>query len=197
MLNQDHVDNLEWSARIPFDADDALARLSESLRRAFRDAFGRPLVIVCVGSDRATGDSFGPLIGTKLRLHWKAINITVYGDLNEPVHAQNLESILADIETRFRNPFILAVDACLGRFNHIGHITLEKGPLRAGAGVGKQLTAFGDYCLMGVVNVSGFLEQVVLQSTRLGLVMQMADLVAEALEASLKELQFRHMTAYT
>ena len=51
------------------------------------------IVFVCIGSDRITGDSLGPLVGHQLsRYHWK--NIYVYGTLNEPVHALNLETTL-------------------------------------------------------------------------------------------------------
>lgn len=195
MLRQEKAKIAGCSVRIPYHAGDALPRLSESLHSVFGDAFGRPIVVVCVGSDRATGDAFGPIIGTKLASSVGARDIAVYGTLHEPVHAKNLEAVLSEIDKRFYRPFILAVDACLGRSDHVGHITLEKGPLRAGAGVGKTLPPFGDYCLMGVVNVGGLLEQLVLQNTRLGIVMQMAELVSIALEVSLRDVRPSPSTA--
>jgi hypothetical protein len=49
-----------------------------------------PIVIVCVGTDRSTGDSLGPLVGTALaRFHSPLFHL--YGTLDEPVHAVNLE----------------------------------------------------------------------------------------------------------
>ena len=56
----------------------------------------KEIIILCIGSDRITGDSLGPLIGQQLSRHrWK--NIHIYGTLDTPVHALNLESVLADI----------------------------------------------------------------------------------------------------
>ena len=73
----------------------------------------KEIIILCIGSDRITGDSLGPLIGQQLSRHrWK--NIHIYGTLDTPVHALNLESVLADIKKRHPSALILAVDASLG-----------------------------------------------------------------------------------
>jgi putative sporulation protein YyaC len=175
--------------RIPFDDELAVPRLSAALDQMFERADGREIVVVCVGTDRSTGDAFGPIIGTKL-LH--ATDVTVYGTLDEPVHAVNLGATLERVQKKHgRRPFVLAVDACLGRFDHVGQIILEEGPLRPGAGVKKSLPEFGDFTLTGVVNVCGFMEYFVLQNTRLGVVMRMTDTVVEALRNSLYRLRTR------
>ena len=80
----------------------------------------KEIIILCIGSDRITGDSLGPLIGQQLSRHrWK--NIHIYGTLDTPVHALNLESVLADIKKRHPSALILAVDASLGSQKHIGY----------------------------------------------------------------------------
>ena len=57
--------------------------LEENYRR------GQELVFLCIGSDRATGDCLGPILGYKLtRLPSK--DYFVYGTLEQPVHAKNL-----------------------------------------------------------------------------------------------------------
>lgn len=144
------------------------------------------VTIVCVGTDRSTGDCLGPLVGTQL-MKEKARgrlspNITVYGTLDEPVHALNL----ADYSRRLagaehRSSTIIALDACLGRSKSIGYISVKRGPLHPGTGVNKQLPSVGDYHIIGIVNVSGFMEHVVLQNTRLSLVMRMSEVIARAL----------------
>ncbi|MCL6516012.1 MAG: spore protease YyaC [Alicyclobacillus sp.] len=175
--------------RIPFDDESAVPRLSAALDHAFQRAEDREIVVVCVGTDRSTGDAFGPIIGTKLQ---HSTDVTVYGTLDEPVHAVNLGATLERLQKRHgRRPFVLAIDACLGRFDHVGQIILEQGPLRPGAGVKKSLPEFGDFTLTGVVNVCGFMEYFVLQNTRLGVVMRMTDTVVEALRNSLYRLQTR------
>ena len=46
----------------------------------------KELVFLCIGSDRITGDSLGPLIGRQLLCHrWQ--HSFIYGTLEEPVHA--------------------------------------------------------------------------------------------------------------
>ena len=53
----------------------------------------QPIIIMCIGSDRSTGDSLGPVIGYKLK-RASVKNVAVVGTLNSPVHAANLESTL-------------------------------------------------------------------------------------------------------
>lgn len=137
------------------------------------------LVIVCVGTDRSTGDSLGPLVGTYLRRKHEGFHI--YGTLDQPVHAMNLNETLDQIAMTFRNPYIIAVDACLGQLSSVGNIQFCDGPVKPGAGVNKELPPVGDVHITGVVNVGGFMEYFVLQNTRLSLVFEMAEVITSAL----------------
>ncbi|HYH01889.1 MAG TPA: spore protease YyaC [Bacillota bacterium] len=138
------------------------------------------LIILCIGTDRSTGDSLGPLIGSKLiALGLESDN--VYGTLDNPVHAVNLHSTIEEIFAKHHNPFIVAIDACLGRSESIGYISLKEGPLQPGTGVNKNLPAIGDLQIVGIVNVGGFMEYMVLQNTRLSLVMKMADIISQGI----------------
>ncbi|MBS3976777.1 MAG: spore protease YyaC [Syntrophomonadaceae bacterium] len=154
---------------------------------------GRPLVVVGIGTDRSTGDCLGPLVGTKLRalnLH----NIWIYGHLDEPVHAGNLQDKLQMINTVHSDPLVIAVDACLGQSESVGSLTLAPGPIKPGAGVNKTLPLVGEIHFTGIVNVGGFMEYFVLQNTRLSLVMKMADVIAQSIAAgvfSLSETRIR------
>jgi putative sporulation protein YyaC len=147
----------------------------------------RELVILCIGTDRSTGDSLGPLIGSKLR-QAQLSNVSIYGHLDQPVHAVNLAETLDHIHTLHKHPFIIAIDACLGRLKSVGLINLIEGPLKPGAGVNKELPAVGNIHITGIVNVGGFMEYFVLQNTRLGLVMKMADVISSAFCLSLQQV---------
>ncbi|GIN59935.1 hypothetical protein J8TS2_42540 [Lederbergia ruris] len=139
-----------------------------------------PIVLVCIGTDRSTGDSLGPLTGSFLQ----EANLThfhVQGTLAEPIHAVNLEEKLEVIQTQFTNPFIIGIDACLGRMKNIGMIKVGAGPVKPGAGVKKELPHVGHMHMTGIVNVSGYMEFFVLQNTRLNLVMNMAKQLASAI----------------
>ncbi|HHX50372.1 MAG TPA: spore protease YyaC [Clostridia bacterium] len=138
----------------------------------------RPLVIVAIGTDRSTGDSLGPLVGTKLQQMNMETN--VFGTLEQPVHAVNLEETLESICSQYSNPLVIAVDACLGRTESVGYITLARGTLQPGAGVNKSLPGVGNVHFTGIVNIGGYMEYFVLQNTRLHLVWKMSDIIASA-----------------
>jgi putative sporulation protein YyaC len=182
--------------RVAYDDTQACTRLCSVLDKIFDAATDRQIVLVCVGTDRSTGDAFGPIVGSRLQSCTNLANVSIYGTLDEPVHAVNLSDVLERIgERHTEDPLIVAIDACLGKFEHVGHIIVEQGPLRPGAGVKKSLPEFGAYTLTGVVNVSGFMEYFVLQNTRLGIVMRMTDVVVESLRRSLHRLASRRQIA--
>jgi putative sporulation protein YyaC len=149
----------------------------------------RARVVLCIGTDRSTGDSLGPLIGSKIQSLLQD-HLHVYGTLDEPVHASNLKEILEKIYTRFKDPYIIAVDACLGSIESVGSISIGDGALSPGAGVNKDLPPVGDLHITGIVNVGGFMEYLVLQNTRLNIVMKMADLIAEGLNRTIAETSY-------
>jgi len=153
------------------------------------------IVIVCIGTDRSTGDSLGPLVGTQLQ-EGRSIPFPIYGTLESPIHAVNLESELNLIKEMHDLPFIIAIDACLGSMKNVGTIQIGKGPLKPGAGVNKQLPEVGDIHITGVVNVSGFMEFFVLQNTRLSLVLNMAKTITKGIQKAslLFESDHRHLS---
>jgi putative sporulation protein YyaC len=161
----------------------AVAKLGWDLSARLKRAGVQPdqeKVLLCVGTDRSTGDCLGPLVGSKIQAVSQDF-LYVYGTLDHPVHASNLREKLEEIYSRFRNPYIIAVDACLGNLESVGNISIGDGSLQPGAGVNKNLPAVGDVHITGIVNVGGFLEYLVLQNTRLNIVMKMADLIVEGL----------------
>jgi putative sporulation protein YyaC len=140
----------------------------------------RPIIFLCIGTDRSTGDSLGPLVGDKLKFMVRD-NIHIYGNLENPVHAKNLCEIIDEIKLLFSNPFIVAIDACLGSLQNIGKIFIEKKPLTPGAAMNKNLPPVGDLSVTGIVNISGTLEFMVLQNTRLYTVMSLADIISKGI----------------
>ncbi|PKM80435.1 MAG: spore protease YyaC [Firmicutes bacterium HGW-Firmicutes-14] len=139
----------------------------------------RPKILVCIGTDRSTGDSLGPITGTRLT----EINHTffkVLGTLETPVHATNLATYLKVIN-EMHDPFVIAIDACLGNIDNVGYINIGDGALKPGAGVNKHLPPVGHLHITGIVNVGGFMEYFVLQNTRLNIVMKMAKIISQGI----------------
>ncbi|TLS35142.1 spore protease YyaC [Pseudalkalibacillus caeni] len=161
--------------------------LSEKLNEMIPSSHEEPLVVVCIGTDRSTGDALGPLIGSKLKQ--KNTSFDVYGTLDQPVHAVNLQETMEQINQTYSKPFIIGIDACLGRLSSVGVVCLADGPVKPGAGVKKELPPVGDIHMTGIVNVSGFMEYFVLQNTRLNLVMKMADLIADGISLSSQKMR--------
>ena len=141
----------------------------------------REIALVCIGSDRATGDCLGPIIGHKLTRfcgeRYKK-DFHIYGTLQQPIHAKNLEATIQTIQLYHPDALVIAVDASLGIVEHVGYITLGEGSLCPGVGVDKNLPAVGDIFITGIVNLSGFGSQMLLQTTHLNLVMQLADFLS-------------------
>ncbi len=157
-----------------------LQRELVSLRR-----LGSPATVVCVGTDRSTGDALGPLVGTMLTQSVTPLPFAVLGNLQSPVHAGNLHELLPRLQMAAAQGPVVAVDACLGSFESVGSVQVQRGPLKPGAGVRKELPPIGDVAVMATVNVGGFMEYVVLQNTRLGLVYEMAAMIADSIRIAL------------
>lgn len=137
-------------------------------------------IIMCIGSDRSTGDCLGPLIGYKLNCY-SFKNVFIYGTLLNPIHACNLEAALRTIKHLYSNPFIIAIDASLGIKEHVGYITLSDSPLKPGLGLKKKLPEVGDIHITGIVNYSSSKNTLLLQTTHLSTVMQLADIICLSL----------------
>lgn len=142
----------------------------------------RPLVALCIGSDRYTGDALGPLVGSILEERGACI---VYGSLDRPVHAGNLVETISIINASYLHPVLIAVDACLGKESEIGNIEAWEGGVEAGIAVGNRLPCVGHISVVGVVNAGSQLGYLDLQSTPLSIVVKLSRAIGEALIGAL------------
>lgn len=163
-----------------FEAAELAARLymmmKEELKRGRKDK----VLVLCIGTDRSTGDSLGPLIGYQLRQR-ELKHIHVVGTLNRPVHAMNLEDTLYLLEQEYPDYLVIAIDASVGMSSHVGCITLGRGALKPGLGVSKELQAVGDLFITGIVSGCGSYDPMMLQSIRLSTVMRMAECISDSI----------------
>lgn len=136
------------------------------------------ILVLCIGSDRSTGDSLGPLTGTFLKETYERIEVV--GTLDEPVHAMNLADVVSNISTE--NKLIIVVDAAMGEVK--GKIGIKQGSIAPGQGIGRQFDAIGDVSIAGIVNKDFGKSEVnkrLLASTSLNEVYSMARCIARAL----------------
>jgi putative sporulation protein YyaC len=115
-------------------------------------------------------------------------NLYFHGTLKNPVHAKNLDDTIKLIEAKYENPFVVAIDACLGQTEHVGFISIGEGSIKPGSGVNKELPPIGNMYITGIVNYGGFMDFLVLQNTRLCVVMDMADIIAKGIKRVMWEI---------
>ena len=140
----------------------------------------KEILFLCIGSDRSTGDSLGPLVGHLLSKR-EQVDLNVIGTLTMPVHAMNLSNILKQIRNEYADSIVIAIDASLGKREHISQITLSKGPVFPGLGVNKKLESVGDIAITGIVGSGRRMEPLLLQNARLSLIMELADCISEGI----------------
>lgn len=75
----------------------------------------------------------------------------------------------------------MAIDASVGKSDHVGYVTLGRGALKPGLGVSKELRAVGDIFITGIVGGCGNYDPLMLQSVRLSVVMRLADCISESI----------------
>lgn len=195
MTTNPQLFNQEYpTSRILHEDTDAVQRISNEIIQLLPNERFRPIIFICIGTDRSTGDSLGPLVGTLLKEKAPFLTFHVYGTLSDPIHAVNLKEKLSEITKIYTNPFIIGIDACLGKVRSIGIVQIGKGPVKPGAGVNKELPPVGDAHITGIVNVSGFMEFMVLQNTRLSLVLNMAQTITDSIIQAHLQFLLNHST---
>lgn len=167
---------------VRFGQFDTYKELSRSMQKHIPRS-NEEIVYLCVGTDRSTGDSLAPLIGSMLVENGYT---NVIGTIDDPCHAVNLDEKIKLIP---EGKTVIAIDAALGGSDSVGKINFNSGKLQAGKGVGKDLTPVGDFHVVGIVNIAGFMEYMVLQNTRLSLVMQLAREIVSSIELTFPLIQ--------
>ncbi len=111
----------------PDNASTALFSNALNKHIAYLNKKYEDLVLLCIGTDKITGDCLGPLVGSKLMQ--QNFPHPLYGTLEKPLHAGNLTRQLPEISTAHPNACTLAIDAAVGSRNHIGLVSLSCQPL--------------------------------------------------------------------
>lgn len=152
-----------------FETEKFAGRLLMMILEGMQEKRKTEILFLCIGTDRSTGDSLGPLIGYKLKEKGMR-NARVLGTLEEPVHAMNLEPCMEQLREKCPDALVVAVDASVGSADHVGYVTLGRGPLKPGLGVSKDLDAVGDLFITGIVGSVRNGDPLMLQSVRLSVV---------------------------
>lgn len=159
----------------------------ESIKKALSALYKTQMpVIICVGTDKAAGDSLGPLVGSKLNnvLRGKAY---VYGNMQYPVTAKESETIYKTV--RFLHPLskILVVDAGVGDESEIGLIKVLNGGIKPGLALNKNLSVLGDVSIVGITAPRENASEHLIYKADIGAVYKMSSIIAAAVAKAIIE----------
>jgi len=132
------------------------------------------IVFVCIGTDRSTGDAFGPIMGTVLQ---QLAFPFVIGTLAEPCDAYRVEQVLQQLPS---HKFIIAIDACLGNEKTVGTFIIKEGTIQPGAATGRRLPPVGHYSIAAIINEIGPKAYWKIQNTSLFTVLGMVATLRQA-----------------
>ena len=110
----------------PDNASTALFSNALNKHIAYLNKKYEDLVLLCIGTDKITGDCLGPLVGSKLMQ--QNFPHPLYGTLEKPLHAGNLTRQLPEISIAHPNACTLAIDAAVGSLHHHPQILLVLRP---------------------------------------------------------------------
>lgn len=139
------------------------------------DLNNEDVVFFCIGTDRSTGDSLGPVIGTLLEDNGYR---NVMGTIDDPVHGGNMSEKIDLIPI---GKTVIAIDACLGREVDIGKVFFGNKGVKPGSAVGKVIPPVGDFSIKAVVNVMCKNRFEILQCTRLKTIKDLSFIITSAI----------------
>lgn len=139
-----------------------------------------PPVIVCIGTDGVAGDSLGPFIGTILKE--RKVNAYVYGNLNKPITAYEVPYLNSFLNEVHSDSKIIVIDSAVGDAEETGLIKITDSGIKPGLGAKKNLPLVGDISIIGIVAPKSKNATEQLKSTRLRLIYEMANVIADGIE---------------
>ncbi len=149
------------------------------ISQAIKDCICQNTVIVCIGTDKCIGDCLGPLVGTLLKEN--QFSLPVYGSIDTPIHALNIDKQLNLINKKHPNANIIGIDACLGKELSIGEIHIRDFAIRPGKGVGKSLPDVGTKSIVGIIDSNENSDLFYTRSIRLSLILSMAKVISKGI----------------
>lgn len=132
----------------------SIKKLFLNIKQEYLKSNKTELVIVNIGTDKCIGDALAPIVGKLSKDKLKAIKM--YGTIQNPIHAINLDKEYQKIVAKHKDAFILGIDASISDKHSKGTIILRNTSVKPGKGVGKNLQEVGNISLIGVVDRDGF-----------------------------------------
>lgn len=181
-FNYNYYEDKEYIKKEEFISDLEKLLYKEKYTKNYLD-----LVFLCIGTDRMTGDCFGPLVGSKIKEKIEnnnIFNVNIYGSLEDNISFANIEETLNKIYKKHPKAYIIVIDAALSKKENIGKIFVSEGKLTLGKGLNKNKIQVGNANIKAVVGKDYKLSNynfMALQNISLNSVMKLADIVSEGI----------------
>lgn len=127
-----------------------LYKFSEILKKYKNDDHSE-IIFLCIGTSELNGDSFGPVVGNKLKERINSKKVIIFGDLKDNVNALNIEKNVELIKKNYKKPLVIAVDAALSRKEDIGKIKVYPNGIRIRRALENRGDIIGDLSIKAVV----------------------------------------------
>ncbi len=151
--------------------------ISESLKKL--NIKNKRPIFCCIGSDLVLGDSLGPLTGTFLKK--EKVNAYIYGTLNFPITAKEVETAGEFLRKSHPNSVIISIDAAVGNEDDVGLIKIFNHGIKPGLGVNKDLREIGDISIIGIVSKKTKNNFELYNLTRLNLIYKMSEKISKGI----------------
>ncbi len=141
-------------------------------------------VIVCIGSDRVVSDMIGPLTA-EILVNKYDVDAYVYGRLQNPITASNMESAFDYIQNTHKGSQIIVVDATVGNISDIGKVKFNScGCIPAGV-FSKHTKMYGDISILPVVSTIGIESKLFLSCAKFNTVYKLAKDIAYSIDRAI------------
>ena len=139
------------------------------------------LTFLCIGTDRVTGDSLGPIVGSNLEKYVKKNNIKnikVIGNLENNLSNTNINKI------ENNNGIRIVIDSAISNTYDIGDIIIDKSPIKIRQALNSSKDINSDIaikCIVGKNFEDSSENFLMLQNIKIGIVLNLAEKLSTTL----------------
>lgn len=144
-------------------------------------------IILCIGSDLTISDSLGPIVGSKLKE--KDLPCFIYGSLDMPITAKEIESLKRFVASAHPYSPILVIDAAVTENSEKGYVKFISDGIKPGLGINKDLPKIGDCSIIAIVCEKKTFLKNISTATRLGEINYLADIISQGVAEYFSQIQ--------
>lgn len=161
-----------------------------NLIKIYRKDYNSKIILLCIGTSKIMGDSFGPLVGYKLKNKINDDRIIILGDLKDNINALNIEKRLVEVKKDYKDSLIIAIDAALSKKEDIGKIDVYPYGISIRKALGENNKKIGDLSIKAIVasdykkTIDNYLE---LKQTPFSRIDYLSDITVNGINHVIKE----------